>query len=592
MKASIIRILILGLSTLVWGQAYNLISSQTALSIDSTYQARLEQKKAAALSLAIIDDGRIVYSRGYGFSDIQNAKPASDQTVYRIGSATKTFSSLATLQLVEAGKLNLETPVKDLLQGWEPANYSALTSPPRLKHILSHTAGFPGDLYNGFFANNPPDHTWTIEALNKGLQPLDPNDLFLYSNVAYGLLEGVIERSADLPYETYLKQHIFEPLSMGNTWITPPQHGPNNLAQAYLKGKLVNEPLIRDVSAGLIHSSVLDMADFMLMLLDSGRFQDNQIISYNSLSLMQNNHLSDLRHPTDRSYGFGLQIEKYNYWEQHSGDSSVAHLYGHGGNTLAYHCDYAIVPELGVGVVLLVNSDRGRTLTKAEKLLGLYLELEKGIILDIKNPLKSNDRAPSLILSPEDLVGHYSTLLGHMHVTDPNKIRTWQGPAKIIFNRQKDGTYVPKARLLGVIPVKIHDQIFRIVNNKVGTYFEVHFPSTGRRQRIGIKLEPKIIPPIWLERTGKYQITGETFDTPEGFPFDLEETTATLKEKHGFLVFDLDSPTRDLNNSYVMSIYSDSLLINKAYARNTGESIRLEADGTLSFSGMSFKKTN
>ena len=180
--------------------------------VDDYVRAQLGPRKLPGVSLAVIKDGRIVKAAGYGLASLELNAPATERTVYEIGSISKQFAADAILLLVEDGKLSLDDPLSKYLQRTPPA-WSAIT----LRHVLTHTAGLPdfdtGKI--GFSYRREYTETEFVDLL--AAQPLDftPGERWNYTN-GFPLLGIVVERASGMPYVDFVRTRIFERLSMAS----------------------------------------------------------------------------------------------------------------------------------------------------------------------------------------------------------------------------------------------------------------------------------------------------------------------------------------------------------------------------------------
>lgn len=571
-------------------QIHQSISPDTKNIIDSTYSALIKEHKIVGASIAIVDNGRIVYSSGFGYQDAESGKQATDSTIYRIGSATKSFTALSVMQLHQQSLLDIYQPLQRYLPEFRMK--SAVTNKNQkiiIKDVMHHTAGLPCDILNGFFATSPPAQDWTIRQLNKQYTIAPAGHLMAYSNAGYALLGELIARTSGLTYEQYLSKHIFEPLKMNSTAVYV--SGTNSkLSRAYIKGRAFDEPFIRDAAAGLIHSNVLDMSNYILMYLNRGRFNNTEVLHESLIDSMQINYLAELILPANMKYGDGLFIHNMIIKDQESRDSRPVQYIGHGGSTLGFHSDFGFIPEQGVGAVILTNTDKGRKITDASRLLRLYLKNEKAIDLvrDAENADVERGHQPE---ANTDIKGVYATMLGLIHVKDEDKIKLKQGPAKIVLKRENvEDAYTAKAWLLGFIPFKVKDQEFYFQNISGQTYFTLRKPSMQQEKLVGIMAEPESPPESWKNATGEYKVTGELFDVPEDFPFQTGENKAELAIENGFVIFTLHTSVRDMKASFPLRIINDTDAIGYTYGRNTGYTVLLLPDNKLYFSGFVFQK--
>ena len=189
-----------------------LAATAAADPVDDYVRTQLKARNLPGLSLAVVKDGQIVKSQGYGLASLELEAPATAQTVYEIGSISKQFAADAILLLVEDGKLTLDDPLSKYVDG-TPAAWSAVT----IRHVLTHTAGFADfDTGNiGFSYRRDYTAGEFIELLAR--QPLQfaPGERWNYTN-AFPLLGIVVERVSGLSYMDFVRTRIFKPLGLAS----------------------------------------------------------------------------------------------------------------------------------------------------------------------------------------------------------------------------------------------------------------------------------------------------------------------------------------------------------------------------------------
>jgi CubicO group peptidase (beta-lactamase class C family) len=353
-------------------QSFNSLDESTQNAIDSLYENLLTKSKTVGLSIAIIDSGRIVYSTGYGFYDKSINGAADDQTVYRIGSITKSFTALSLMQLQEKGLIDVNDSFKKHFPELTISSRFNDDNPLLIHEMMTHLSGLPSDVYNGFFCDSPPDMNWLIQELNKQTTIHPKRYLHAYSNVAYGLLGELIAKKSNVPYSQYLKENIFKPLKMNSSFVDYNDTLIVNFSKGYIAKKEINEPLIRDQAAGLVHSNVIDMSHYIQFFLDSGVFDNQQIVSKKSIEEMMKNQTQNTILDENKNWGFGLYTKKILLTSET--DSAEVSFVGHGGDTFAYHAEFGFIPEKKIGVVILTNTDSGISINSPMVLLKLYLE--------------------------------------------------------------------------------------------------------------------------------------------------------------------------------------------------------------------------
>ena len=563
----------------------NMISEDLRSEIDSTYTTLLKRNKVTGTSIAIVDNGEIVYATGYGFSDLENKRKADANTIYGIGSITKTFTALSIMQLQEQEKLRVTNSIKDYLTDLKIENPFNDGNQIYINDILSHTSGLPSDIANGFFVDNPPTISWVIKELNKQRLISPRRYISAYSNVGYGLLGEVISRVSGLSYGDYLRQNIFTPLNMTSSSIG---YELDNTSKTYNGNKETVEPTVRDVAAGFISSNVIDMSNFISMLIGDGSFKSNQIISSNSIVDMESDQLTNVSLTQPFAYGYALMIDSIKIKNHKKKDSTIVSIIGHGGDTHAFHADFAYIPEQKVGAVVLTNSVNGRSMSEASKLLKIYLERSKDIEVDLDyiTPISYK----GITAKDDEIFGKYN--LGQLifDVKDINKIKFKQGPVKaILYKKTNSNNYSLKVWVFGFIPIKIKDQEFKFtkVNDEIyakrldtKTKYEFYL---GKKNKVNLPY-----PESWKSMYGKYELTGKIYETTNRL-YDFSDLKLTASEKSGFLKVDLKSKSM-FSGTLHFDMISDKSAVLGGIGRGNGDVLRILENGNLYYSGFEFVK--
>ena len=563
----------------------NMISDELRAKIDSTYTTLLKKNKVTGTSIAIVDNGEIVYATGYGFSDLENKKKADANTIYGIGSITKAFTALSIMQLQEQKKLSVTNSIKDYLVDLKIENPFNDSNQIYINDILSHTSGLPSDIANGFFVDNPPTISWVIKELNKQRLISPRRYISAYSNVGYGLLGEVISRVSGLNYGDYLRKNIFTPLNMTSSSIG---YQMSNTSKTYSGNKETVEPTVRDVAAGFISSNVIDMSNFISMLISDGSFKSNQIISPNSIAEMERDQLKNVLLTQPFAYGYALMIDSIKIKNHKKKDSTIISIIGHGGDTHAFHADLAYIPELKVGAVILTNSVNGGSMSGASKLLKIYLERSKDIEVDLDyiTPISYKGITPK----DDEIFGKYNLGQLIIDVKDINKIKFKQGPVKAILSKKTNSNnYSLKIWVFGFIPIKIKDQEFKFtkVNNEIyakrldtKTKYEYYL---GKKNKVNLPY-----PESWKSMYGKYKLTGKIYETTNR-SYDFSDLKLTVSEKSGFLKVDLKSKSM-FSGTLHFDMISEKSAVLGGIGRGNGDVLRILENGNLYYSGFEFLK--
>ena len=309
---------------------------------DSIVDAILKRGRVASVSVAVLRGRDTLVMKGYGMADIENDVPATPATVYRIGSVTKQFTSVAAMQLVDQGKLSLDDDVTKYVPNAPTHGRKIL-----VRHLLNHTSGIPSytDVGNSFGRVMRLDlsHDSLLATVKDDSLQFEPGSHFYYNNTGYFLLGMVIERVTGKSYGDYLRDALFVPNGLTSTvycgnapLIKRRARGYNGLATGLVNADFLSMDL--PYAAGSLCSSVGDLAVWT-RLLHSGK-----LVSPGSFASMTTPVKLTSGRPMQ--YGFGLFM-----------DSLGAHRrIHHGGGINGFISELAYYPDDSLTVVVLSNT--------------------------------------------------------------------------------------------------------------------------------------------------------------------------------------------------------------------------------------------
>jgi CubicO group peptidase (beta-lactamase class C family) len=321
--------------------------------IDAYIEEQMHRLNIPGVSLAIVEGERIVHRRGFG-----RARPGGEaplpETPFFIGSLTKSFTALAVMQLVEAGKVELEAPVQRYLPWFRVADPQA-SARMTVRHLLNQTSGLPmlpGMADLGNLDSRPGAAERQARALSNLKLTRPVGSKFEYSNTNYNLLGQIVEAASGQPYTDYVQQHIFDPLEMRHSYTSKSEAQRNGLAMGhrYWFGFPMPAPNLSvptaSIPSGQLISSSEDMAHYLIAQLNGGRYGDVQILSPAGMDEMQRgaaeiNEMGQLL----GSYGMG-------WISQGTGKTRIV---SHSGIVPDFGGFMALAPEQKKGIVLLFN---------------------------------------------------------------------------------------------------------------------------------------------------------------------------------------------------------------------------------------------
>ncbi|UCF36911.1 MAG: serine hydrolase [Acidobacteriota bacterium] len=321
--------------------------------VDGLMSAQFQAYSLAGAVVTIVRDGEVLLSKGYGFSDVENRKPVDPgRTLFRIGSVSKLFTWTALMQLIQEGKVQLDADVNQYLDQFQiPADFE---SPITIKNLMTHTPGLE-DRYIRLFARTP-DALQPLSEVLRGDFPArvrEPGTIPAYSNHGTALAGLIVANVSGLSWEDYVQERILDPLQIFNSTVRQPV--PDALLPDLSKGyrwdgsRLAEEgfEFVPARPAGSVSACGDDMARFMLAFLAPNRSEGGQILSDESIRLMQEQLFTP--DPRIAGLGRGFILNDFN------GERVV----GHGGDTFFFHSNLSLLPAHELGLFVSYNSEDG-----------------------------------------------------------------------------------------------------------------------------------------------------------------------------------------------------------------------------------------
>jgi CubicO group peptidase (beta-lactamase class C family) len=229
-----------------------------------------------SISTAIIKNDRVIWAGAFGYARVNSDAAADTSTIYRIGSITKTFTVVILMQLVEEGKVKLDDPVENYVPEIRSLKGYSDKTKITLRQLASHTAGLEREPAKAD-ANIGPLEEWeskTLSCIPYTSFSSSPGTQFLYSNIGFALLGLALERASGVPYIQMVKEKIFMPLHMDDTFFSMPENKMARLAQGIDNNNENNINLVRPVQElngrgyripnGGIYSTPLDLSKFVI----------------------------------------------------------------------------------------------------------------------------------------------------------------------------------------------------------------------------------------------------------------------------------------------------------------------------------------
>ena len=317
------------------------------IALESFVKERMRADNIPGLAIAVTDREKLLHVSLHGFADLGAQIPVAPDTLFEIGSISKSFTAFALMQLVEDGKLDLRAPVTHYLPWFQvPSEHEPIT----LHHLLSHTAG----VINGM--DFSAEAEYEVYALRETEANAAPGTFFHYSNVGYKTLGLVQEELLGRSYAEIIRERILDPLEMTTTQAAITHETRRRMALGYasLYDDRPGHPsyprvpatwMEYDAADGSIAATVTDMAAYVRMLMNRGQGPGTRIVSGESFALMTQRVIETPEDEEGTFYGYGLVIS----------ESDGRTCIGHGGGMVGYYSAILADMDDGLGIVVLTN---------------------------------------------------------------------------------------------------------------------------------------------------------------------------------------------------------------------------------------------
>ncbi len=539
--------------------------------------AQMKKHRITGLSVALVDDQKIVWSEGFGFSDKSTNREATNTTAYQAGSVSKLFTAMAVMKLRQSGKIDLDAPIKDAVPEFALNTRFDSIDKITLRNILSHHAGIPDTIIDGMWTNEPDSYKSVTTRLNRYYAAFQPNTVFAYSNAAYSVAGHAIENTSGMPYTRYVEESLLRPLEMDNSNIGFNISG-KDAAKSYWDGQEVPVIGLRDLPAGGLVTTVNDLSN-LVKLINGNGFYKSQLFSPQTMQEMLEVQTFDSAYEPD-----GFNAIGWFHFSRFLDDKHT--VIGHMGQTMAHSAALVIAPEIKLGVVLLANSPSSGGLEQiADEILRLSHTVKT------LKPLASIDApkvySKALIGTEASFEGDYISNFGYINISrDAEKYSVMVDGEKLQLTSNNAGGYSLTAKLLGLIPVKLPetgDQTFFAREHADKKMIFARRP-TGQTTLIATSIKSQNRNPAWDARLGNYSLSNPIETDLDFFKINGVE----LAYVDGYYHLSVNGSMGD--QKMPLSVVNDSEATLQGYIRGRGETIAFQPDGSLLHAGWVFVK--
>jgi len=336
--------------------------------LESRMREVLTRLKLPAVSIAIVSRDSVIWTAGLGKRDVAGDKDADANTLFRIGSTSKAFTSLMALLMQQEAKLNLEDPLSKYIPEIRFQNKWEATDPVRIVNALEHATGWD-DLAFRDYANSDPAPLTLKQGLDFNpktrLSRWRPGTRVSYCNSGPPVVAYIVEKLEGRPFDDLVRERLFVPIGMTRATYLEPK-GDDNVATLYHEDGRTPYPYwhVIERPAGSINASANDMAAYVRFLLNRGAVSGSQLIPAAEIEKMERPR-SSITAKAGLPVGYGMHLGTY----VDSGFVWVGHDGGvNGGITMM-----AYRPEQGVGFAMMINSANGKAVQELNHLVRGYL---------------------------------------------------------------------------------------------------------------------------------------------------------------------------------------------------------------------------
>ncbi|MBK1620955.1 hypothetical protein CKO42_21520 [Lamprobacter modestohalophilus] len=548
-------------------------------------QAAQSKYAIPGLSLALVRHDRILWLEGFGLADPEQQRPAQAQTRYRAGSLAKPITALLVLAQQAQGAIDIDQPVGSALPGFRlQSRFDQTAQPITVRQLLSHHAGLPSDLNKGLWSTEP--FTQVRERLHDEYAAFPPNLIFNYSNLGYSLLGHLVQVATETPFAEYAQQALFEPLGLSHSRFAAKPTFDDALAMGHRNGDRFAPLPLRDLPAQGLETSAADMARLSIALLCAGELEGRQVIEPSLIETMIEPQNADIALDLGLSVGLGIFLEEQSI-------PGATRVVRHSGNSLGYTAEWVLLPEQGLGVVVLANAGHAERVVKplAEAILSNAMKLEpEPIPSDLFVAAAKTLPTPTAATESTETLpaeGHFATDLGLIAIQPQQDSlcacmtgeqldlmpypQGWIGAAPSTSDQRGDE---PEPASLGSANLRLLREL-RLQTRRIEGR-EVMIADTPQGERIiGEKVPQEPVPRAWRERLGSWRI----LNPDPGFPV----TDLHLKLTDGKLCLSYRMPVLSPDRIQVpLRAVTDMRAIMLGLGRTRGDSVQMvEHEGQI-----------
>jgi CubicO group peptidase (beta-lactamase class C family) len=399
--------------------------------VRASIQAAITDSGIPSIAVAVSKGGKVLWQEGFGWADREGRVPATEHTMYSLASISKPITATGLMLLVERGRVQLDRPANDYLARGRITGLAGDASGATVRRIANHTSGLP--LHYMFYYDGAPDVVPSMdEAISRyGITIYPPGSTYEYSNLGFGVLDHIIERTSGMSYADFMRSEVFLPLGMTRSSIhIGPGLEPFAAVRYDAQGRRVPRYDFDHRGASAAYTSAHDLLRFGMFHLKNRLPGVKRILADSTLDAM---HTSVHGIP-NVDYGIGWRIQN---------DENGLRRVSHSGGMPGVATLLGLYPAEDLAVVVLANTTANATVSRIASEIVAALVPRYADTLRVRRA-RATPPQPTPWSTPAKLAGTWT-----------GTVRTWQGAQPLTLAFQPDGDVVatlagqPRALLWG-----------------------------------------------------------------------------------------------------------------------------------------------
>jgi CubicO group peptidase (beta-lactamase class C family) len=468
----------------------------TRAAIRELVRSEMDASDTVGLSLALVDDQKVLWAEGFGYANREQRVPAKPETLYAVGDLSQLLTAMAVLQFAEQGTIRLDQPVREVLPEFSIRSRYPSAGSITVRQLLTHHAGLPAMHFRGMWTPKPESLAAFLVRLREEFAVSPPGEVFSPSFPGYNVLGRMVEVLCRQEFAACLKDRLLAPLGMTHSGFGPPPV----LTQHYWQDKPAPSLSVRDMPAAGLSSSVTDLARLVSMLFGQGKREGQVILRAHSLREMLRVQNDKVEFDLDNHVGIAWYLTGVHFpqarrvaWLNNRSPFSRGRI--------------LVLPDLKLGVIVLTNSSGSTTVVDkvSERLMELVLEQRR--LPMVEPPERTQLRAGPAPARRTEIEGHYTSLIGRISVRAVNHRYRAQTLGKTIeLFPQPNGLLAPEYHFLGIVPIPISTlKEVRLTTTRVRGHDLIVAYYRQAAYRFGERISSVRLSPAWLKRLGEYR---------------------------------------------------------------------------------------